>query len=181
MTEFGAWFALRVRSNYERLVASMLTGKGYPQFLPTYRKLSRWSDRKKNIELPLFPGYVFSHFDVTHRLPVLTIPGVVHIVGAGHKPEAIPDEEIHAVQRFVSSGFAVEPWPFLHVGESVVVESGSLAGLEGILTQVKNQYRLVVSLTLLQRSVAVEMDRDCVRPVRRIARVQPAQQLSATA
>ena len=160
------WYALRVRSNCEKLVALTLRGKGYPEFLPLYKRISRWCDRKKVIESPLFPGYVFSHFDVNCRLPVLTIPGVVLVVGFGNKPEPIPNEEIDAIQRFVGSGLPVEPWPFLNVGEAVVVEYGPLAGLEGVLTEVKNRHRLVVSLTLLQRSVAVEIDRDCVRPVK---------------
>jgi len=90
----------------------------------------------------------------------------VLVVGFGNKPEPIPNEEIDAIQRFVGSGLPVEPWPFLNVGETVVVEYGSLTGLEGVLTEVKNRHRLVVSLTLLQRSVAVEIDRDCVRPVK---------------
>ncbi len=157
------WYALRVRSNCEKLVSQTLRGKGYTEFLPLYRKLSRWSDRKKQIDLPLFPGYVFSRFDVNHRLPIISTPGIVHVVGFGSKPEPIQEEEVVAIQRFVTSGLPIEPWPFLKVGESVVVERGSLAGLEGILVEIKNRFRLVVSLTLLQRSVAVELDRDCVR------------------
>jgi transcription antitermination factor NusG len=168
------WFALRVRSNSEKLVAFALRGKGYDEFLPLYRKLSRWSDRKKQIELPLFPGYVFSRFDVNQRLPILIIPGVMQVVGFGNKPEPVADEELRAVERFVASGLPVEPWPFLKVGESVLVDDGPLAGLEGTLVEVKNRYRIVVSLTLLQRSVAVEIDRDCIRPVTSISLVQRA-------
>ena len=159
------WFALRVRSNCEKMAASMLRGKGYPEFLPLYRKASRWSDRIKNVELPLFPGYVFARFDVCKRLPVLTVPGVMHIVGIGKAPEPVDDAELNAIQRFVASGLPVEPWPFLRAGEAVRVERGSLSGLEGILLEIKNSYRLVVSLSLLQRSVAVEIDRDCVAPM----------------
>jgi transcription antitermination factor NusG len=159
------WFALRVRSNCERTVAVMLQGKGYTEFLPTYRKPSR--SLVRNVELPLFPGYVFSRFDITRRLPILTTPGVVHVVGFGQKPEPINEDEISAIQRFVASGLVVEPWPFLQVGDTVVVECGALAGLEGILVEKKNQYRMVVSLTLLRRSVAVEIDRDWIRPTMR--------------
>jgi len=159
------WYALRVRSNCEKLVSLTLSGKGYSEFLPLYRKLSRWSDRRKQIELPLFPGYVFGSFDINRRLPVLTIPGVLHIVGLGNRPEPVPEEELHAIRRFITSGLPIEPWPFLKAGDAVVVEDGSMAGLEGILVAMKNRRRLVVSLTLLQRSVAVEIDRDCVRPL----------------
>ena len=183
MTSAGIeqWYALRVRSNCEKLVALTLSGKGYSEFLPLYKKISRWSDRKKVIESPLFPGYVFSHFDVNCRLPVLTIPSVVHIVGLGNTPEPIPEEEINAIERFIGSGLPVEPWPFLNVGERVVVEYGSLAGLEGVLTEVKNRHRLVVSLTLLQRSVAVEIDRDSVRPVKSPIRRVAALSMAASA
>jgi transcription antitermination factor NusG len=166
------WYALRVRPNFEKLVALALRGKGYDEFLPLYRKLSRWSDRKKQIELPLFPGYVFSRFDVNQRLPILIIPGVMQVVGFGNKPEPIADEELRAVERFAASGLPVEPWPFLKVGELVLVDDGPLAGLEGTLVEVKNRYRIVVSLTLLQRSVAVEIDRDCIRPVTSICLAQ---------
>jgi transcription antitermination factor NusG len=161
------WFALRVRSNCEKIVASSLRGKGYAEFLPLYRKLSRRGGPAKQVELPLFPGYVFSAFDVNRRLPILTIPGVVHVVGIGRAPESVDRDELLAVERFVASGLAVEPWPFLKTGESVLVERGPLAGLEGTLVQIKASHRLVVSLTLLQRSVAVEIDRDSVRPLPR--------------
>ena len=179
MDSFGdnsqPWFALRVRSNCEKIVASSLKGKGYAQFLPLYRRSQR-SGPAKQIELPLFPGYVFSAFDVNHRLPILTIPGVVRVVGIGHTPAAIDREELLAIKRFVASGIAVEPWPFLKTGDFVLIDRGALSGLEGVLVQIKNGHRLVVSLSLLQRSVAVEIDRDCVRPLRRLpsGTVQPA-------
>jgi transcription antitermination factor NusG len=159
------WFALRVRSNCEKVVASSLKGKGYAEFLPLYRKVSRRAGPAKQVELPLFPGYVFSGFDVNHRLPILTIPGVIHVVGIGRAPESIDRDELLAVKRFVASGLGVEPWPFLKTGESVLVDRGPLAGLEGTLVQIKGSHRLIVSLTLLQRSVAVEIDRDSVRPL----------------
>ena len=161
------WFALRVRSNCERIVESGLEGRGYPGFLPVYRRRSLGRRPAKNIELPLFPGYVFSSFDINNRLPILTVPGVVHIVGMGRLPEAIDREELLAIERFVNSGMAVEPWPYLQTGEFVLVERGPLSGLDGILLQIKKTQRLVISLTILKRSVAVEIDRDCVRPVKR--------------
>lgn len=161
------WFAVSVRSNYEKIVAASLRAKGYAEFLPLYRSRSRRRKSAQRSELPLFPGYVFSAFDVNNRLPILTIPGVVRIVGIGHNPTPMSREELLAIHRFVASGGAVEPWPFLKTGDFVLVEQGSLSGLEGVLIQIKNTYRLVVSLGLLQRSVAVEIDRDFVRPIRR--------------
>jgi len=118
------WFALRVRSNCEKAVSCMLGGKGYTKFLPVIRKRSRWSDRTKEIEVPVFPGYVFSRFNIEDRLPILVIPGVMHVVGFGNRPQPIDETELHAVERFVASGLAVEPWPFLKSGESVLVERG---------------------------------------------------------
>lgn len=159
------WFALHVRSNYERLVQCTLHGKGYQEFLPLWRKRVRRADRFEEIEVPLFPGYVFGRFDVTRRLPVLTIPGVVRVVSGGCGPEPIDETELERIQRFVASGLPIGPWPFLHIGDRVVVESGALAGLEGLLVETRNQCRVVVSLGLLQRSVAVEIDRACVRPI----------------
>jgi transcription antitermination factor NusG len=142
-----------------------LTAKGNEAFLPTYRSRRRWSDRYKEIDAPLFPGYTFCRFDPIRRLPVLTTPGVVSIVGTTKGPVSIDEREIESVRAMVSSGFIVGPWPFLHEGEFVAVEHGPLQGVEGVIVSVKNQYRLVVSISLLQRSVAVEIDRAWVRPV----------------
>jgi transcription antitermination factor NusG len=158
------WFALSAKRNHEKCVAEMLRGKGYEEFVPTYRIRRRWSDRYKELELPLFPGYVFCRFDPARRLPILTTPGVVLIVGNGRVPVPVEDAEIEALRAVVASNLRVEPWPYLRVGERVVIESGSLAGLEGILQEVRKSCRIVVSVELLQRSVAVEVDRCRVRP-----------------
>lgn len=159
------WFALRVKSQCERLVSSAISGKGFEGFLPLYSRRTRWSDRFKSVELPLFPGYVFCRLDPRLRLPVLTIPGVLHFVGIGRVPVPIEPSEIAAVRLAVESGLFTEPWPFLDVGQWVRLEAGPLAGLEGILAEVRNRYRVIVSVTLLQRSVSVEVDRDWVAPL----------------
>jgi transcription antitermination factor NusG len=159
------WYALRVRSNFEKMVQTGLRNRDIEEFLPVYEKKSRWSDRTKQIERPLFPGYVFGRFDATNRLPILMIPGVVHVLGNGAGPIPVDEEELQAIRRTVQSGLLVMPWPYLKVGDQVVVEEGALSGLQGILVRVKDRVRVVVSLTLLQRSVGVELDRDCVRPV----------------
>ena len=161
------WFALRVKSNFERVAASHLGQRGYHEYLPAYQTRSQWSDRVKVVERPLFPGYVFCSFDPSSRLPVLATPGVLHIVGIGKKPAPVDESELEAVRATLQSGLSVGPWPFLQVGERVVVDRGPLRGLEGLVTHLKGAYRLVISITLLQRSIAAEIDREWIRPVRR--------------
>jgi transcription antitermination factor NusG len=136
----------------------MLRGKGYDPFLPSYRVKRHWSDRVKETELPLFPGYVFCRLDSQNRLPVLTATGVVGIVGIGKTPAPIEEREIEAIRAVIRSGLAARPWPFIHQGDKVRVEHGPLRGVEGVVTSADDGERLVVSVTLLQRSVAVEMN-----------------------
>jgi transcription antitermination factor NusG len=159
------WYALHVRTRFEKVVARNLQAKGYEEFLPLYRRTSNWSDRKKVLELPLFPGYVFCRFNVENRLPVLTIPGVNAIVGIGKTLMPVEEREINDIRTVLDSNSLCEPCPFLQVGQRVSVEHGPLAGTHGIVTIVKNTCRLVISVNLLQRSVAVEIDRDCLKPI----------------
>jgi len=164
VAEHMAWYALQVRTRFEKVVARNLQGKGYEEFLPVYRRTSRWSDRTKKIELPLFPGYVFCRFDPSDRLPILTIPGVIAVVGFGKKIVPVDDSELNAIRALSKSGTHYEPWPFLEAGQRVRVDEGPLAGIEGIVMEFKNRCRLVISLNILQRSVAVEIDRGCLKP-----------------
>ena len=159
------WFALRVQSRCEKVVAMIARNKGFEEFLPLHHRRHRWSDRLKAIDLPLFPGYLFCRLDPQRRLPLLTIPGVLHLVGIGKIPSPIDDTEIAAVQTAVGSGILTEPWPFLEVGQRVRLEEGPLAGLEGILVETPKQQRVVVSVTLLKRSVAVAIERHWAAPV----------------
>jgi transcription antitermination factor NusG len=159
------WYALHVRTRFEKVVARNLKGKGYEEFLPLYRRTNRWSDRTKEIELPLFPGYVFCRFNALDRLPILTVPGVNAVVGIGKNLLPVEETELDAIRAVLKSGTYCEPWPFLEVGQRVRVEYGPLAGTEGLVMMVKNTYRLVISVNMLQRSVAVEIDRDCLKPV----------------
>jgi transcription antitermination factor NusG len=159
------WYALRVRSRYESTVVTHLHGRAYESLLPLYKCRRRWSDRFKEIELPLFPGYVFCQFNPLNRLPILSIPGVVHVVGVGRTPIPIDESEIAAIQAAVKSGLPSQPWPFLQVGQRVRIEYGSLCGLEGVLLDFRGRQRLVISVTLLQRSVAVQVDEAWVRPM----------------
>lgn len=159
------WFAIRVKSNRENVTATALHGKGLEEFAPTCRARNRWSDRVKDVDVPLFPGYIFCRFDPQHRLPVITTPGIVSIVGLGKTPEPIDESEIARIHSIVSSGALAYPWPFLRSGQKVSIVHGPLTGVDGLLVNLKNEYRLIVSITLLQRSVAVEVDRDCIKPV----------------
>jgi transcription antitermination factor NusG len=159
-----AWFALRVKSNREKVVADAVQWKGYETFLPLYQSRRRWSERYKDVSLPLFPGYVFSRFDIHDRLPLLIVPGVVNVVRLGKVPIAVDDTEIDDVRTLVASGLGVQPWPFLGLGERVSVEEGPLRGVTGVVTAFKGALQLVVSIALLQRSVAVAVDRRWVRP-----------------
>ena len=159
------WFALQVRSRYESIVATLLTGKGYEWFLPVYKCRRRWSDRFKEVERPLFPGYLFCRLDPLNRLPILTIPGVALIVGIARTPVPIDETEMAAIQAVVKSGISCQPWPFLKIGQRVKIEYGPLYGLEGILLGFKGQHRLVLSVTLLQRSVAVQVEGAWVTPL----------------
>lgn len=159
-----AWFAAAVRPQHERAVAGALRARGIEQYLPLYRARRRWSDRWKELELPLFSGYVFARFAPAGRREVLTTPGLVAIVGFGGRPAEILPEQIAAVRRLSGSGLRLEPWPFLKTGQRVRIERGPLAGLEGVLLRVKAPWRLIVSIDLLERSVAAEVDREAVVP-----------------
>src|SRR5438270_1054565 len=152
------WFAVQTRTRYEHFAAKQLVGRGYDVFLPFYYCNRRWSDRMQELEVPLFPGYLFSRFNLFDRLPILTTPGVIQIVGNGKTPIPVDEEEVVALQAAVKTGLPRHPWPFLKVGQRVRVEYGPLSGLEGFLLNFKGRYRLVLSVSLLQRSVAVEVD-----------------------
>lgn len=163
------WFALRIRSNQEHPVAIHLRDRGFEEYSPSYKVTSQWSDRKRILEKFLFPGYIFCRLDISRRLPVLSIPGVVGLVGCGKIPAPIPDVEIERVRTIADSGLAVMPWPYLATGDMVYIERGPLAGVEGILQSTKGLHRIVVSFSLLQRSVSAEIDRTWVRPLKRPA------------
>ena len=159
------WYAVSVRSRSESLVAANLRYKGYEPFVPTYKTSSRWSDRVKVVEKPLFPGYLFCRFNVHARLPILITPGVNFIVGVGKSPEPISDFEIDGIRSVVQSGLVYEPHAYITTGQRVRVEFGALAGLTGLVTEVRSKARLVVSVNLLMRSVSVEIDRTWVEPI----------------
>lgn len=152
------WYALHVHTRKEGFIASQLANQNIECFLPKFKSLRKWSDRMKEVELPLFPSYLFCRFDFQNRRPVVITPGVLQIVGNGRTAVPVPDEEISAIQTAVASGIPHQPWPYIEVGEKVRVTYGTLAGLEGILVNLKGNHRVVLSVSLLQRSVALEVD-----------------------
>lgn len=160
------WYAIHVRSNFERIVHRHLQEKGYHPFLPTYSMRRQWSDRVKQMDVPLFPGYVFCRLDPDNRMPVITTPGVVKLVGHGKTPVAISKEEIDAVQRILTSQLPYLPWPSMVLGQHVAVDHGPLMGLQGVLLECRPPHRLAVSVTMVNRAVTVEVDAAWIRPLK---------------
>lgn len=152
------WYAAYTRANHERRVADQLLERGVESFLPQYESVRKWKDRRVLLQLPLFPGYVFVHLALQNRLKVLQVPGVAHLVGFAGRPVAVPEEEFARIREFLKKGLQPKPHPYLTVGRRVRVRSGPLEGMEGIVVRRKNGCRLVVSLELIQRSMAVDVE-----------------------
>jgi transcription antitermination factor NusG len=165
LSDSAPWFALYTRHQHEKVVAEMLTAKGFEAFLPLYDSMRLWKDRKKTISLPLFPCYVFVRGPLERKLAMISTPGVHMILYRGENVALIPGEEMQAIQKAVDGPFAVEPHPYLKCGERVRVKRGSLEGVEGVLVRKKNLYRLVLSVNMVAQSVAVEIDAADVEPV----------------
>jgi len=160
------WFALWVRPRHEKSVSDALDGKGFETLLPLCRSRRRWSDRIKESDVPLIPGYVFCRFDVSNRLPILTTPGLIQIVGFGKTPQPVDEVEMQSLITVVRVGVHVQLWPFLKVGQQVSIEEGPLRSLQGVLVTIKGKDQLILSISLLQRSLAVTVDRRWVRPLK---------------
>lgn len=154
------WCAVQVRPRYEVLVAAGLRAKGYREFLPMYRIKRQWSDRRKEIEVPLFAGYVFCQLDAQIPWTIVSTPGVIRLVGTKEEIAAIDDKEIEAIRIAAGSGKKVQPCAYVGVGDRVRITNGPLAGIEGIVTGYMNRHRLALSVNLIQSSVSVEVD-DC--------------------
>jgi transcriptional antiterminator NusG len=158
------WYAIHTRANFEKIAAAHLEAKGFEQYLPLYGVRKHWSDRVIESNIPLFPGYVFCEFDATCRSRILSTPGVVSIVGFAGKPALIADPEIKAIQKALRSEQRTEPCPYLCEGQLIRVNRGPLSGLRGILIKKRN-WRIVISIEILRRSVAVEIDPDTITPI----------------
>jgi transcription antitermination factor NusG len=158
------WFAAYTSPRHEKRVAMQMEQHGIHCFLPLYRSVRRWKDRRKQLDLPLFPGYLFVRIALMHRLRVLQLPGVVELVGTLGRPAALPESDIETLRRSLLDGLQVKPHPFLKVGRRVRVHGGPMAGVEGILLRRKDRLRVVLSIDLIARSVAMEVDEGDVSP-----------------
>jgi transcription antitermination factor NusG len=170
------WFALRVRPNHEQTAESGLVCRGLEAYLPRQRVRRRWSDRIKETEAVLFPGYVFCRFDYADRLHVLNSPGVRSIVAMGREPAPVEESEISAIRALVASGRPILPWPYVRIGQEVVIRDGPLASLRGVVLRIKDAWRVVVSVEALSCSVAVELDVDLVAPRKPAAFEEPSRE-----
>ena len=152
------WYAAYICAQHEKRVAVQLGARDVEHFLPLYSSVRRWKDRRVQLELPLFPGYIFVRLALCNRLRVVQIPSVVRLVGFGGLPTALPDREMEILRAGLCQGLHTEPHPFLTVGRRVRITGGPFAGLEGVLKRKRKGLRVVVSLSLIQRSVAVDVD-----------------------
>ncbi|MGH7352838.1 MAG: UpxY family transcription antiterminator [Candidatus Methylomirabilales bacterium] len=159
------WYALYTRPRHEKVVTEQLAKREMEAFLPVREVLSRWKDRRKLVQLPLFPGYVFVRTSLVQKRQVVSADGVVCMVGFQGTPAPIPDEQIEAVREICLTKLPCDPYPYLTEGRWVRVVRGPLAGLSGILVRKKSKHRLVVSIDILQQSVAVEIDADSAVPL----------------
>jgi transcription antitermination factor NusG len=159
------WYAAYTTPRHEKYVTQQMDGRRIPCFLPLYRSVHRWKDRRIELELPLFPGYIFVRIVLGDRLQVLQLPGVVQLVSFAGKPAPLPDAEIEALRNRLVGNFCAEPHPYLTAGRRVRIRAGSMAGLEGILLRRKQKFRVVLSIQLIQRSVAIEVDEADIEPV----------------
>jgi transcription antitermination factor NusG len=151
-----SWIAVQTASRHEKRVQERLLYRGYECFLPLYRSVRKWSDRSARVDVPLFPSYLFCKVSNCAYAPMISTPGVVRLVGIGRTPVPIGDEVIADIHKAATDASAL-PCPYLNVGDRVRVISGPLAGVTGILSTIRNENRLIVSVDLLMRSVSVEI------------------------
>lgn len=160
------WYAIYTNSRHERVVAKQLQDRSIETFVPLYRSWHRWKDRRKLVELALFPSYVFVRIEAPTRLRVLQVPGVVSLVSFNGQPAALPEQEINVLRKGLENEIYAEPHPYLRLGRKVRVVRGPMAGAEGILSRRKDRCRVVISIDALMRSIAVEVDGADVEPIR---------------
>lgn len=160
------WYAACTSANREKRIADQLRVRDVESFLPVYQSRRKWKDRRVTLEMPLFPGYVFIHIALRERLTVLQVPGVARFVGFDGTPTALPDVEIDRLRSGLENGIHAVPHPGLRIGQRVRIKSGPMVGLEGILQRHKGQTRIIVALELIERSIALEIDRADIEPVK---------------
>lgn len=158
------WYALYTCARHEKRVVQQIERRRLSCFLPLYRSVRRWKDRRKELELALFPGYVFVHMSLSNKLKVLEVPGVVRLVSFNGQPAPLPAEEIEALRNRLSGSAKVEPHPYLRAGRKVRVRSGPFQGLEGVILRRKDRCRLIFSIDLIRRSLAIELDEADLEP-----------------
>jgi transcription antitermination factor NusG len=151
------WYVAYTKGRHEKYVSKQLEERRINNFLPTYHSVRRWKDRSKELDLPLFPGYVFVHVAAWDRLRVLQVPGVVRFVSFNGRPACLENTEVESIKNAVVAGVKAAPHPYLKIGQKVRVKYGPLAGMTGILVRKKDKFRLVISLDLIMRSVAAEI------------------------
>lgn len=159
------WYAVYTCANHEKRVAEQFASRTVEHFLPLYESVRRWQDRKVRLQVPLFPGYLFVRMETRDRLRVLQIPGVVRMVGFHGSPTPMPEEDIDSIRAFLDRGWRAEPHPYLQAGRRARVVRGPLAGIAGIVLRRKNRTRLVISVDLIQRAMAIEMDESDLAPI----------------
>ncbi|HLK33358.1 MAG TPA: UpxY family transcription antiterminator [Terriglobales bacterium] len=160
------WYAAYTRSRHEKVVAEQLQQRTVECFLPVYESLRKWKNGRFRVQMPLFPGYLFVHIALRDRLNVLKVPGVVRLVGFNGAPTALPQADIEIIRSALSRGGEAEPHPYLKVGQRVRIVSGPMEGLQGILLRKRGKPRVVVSVDLIMRSVAIDIDAAQVEPVK---------------
>jgi transcription antitermination factor NusG len=159
------WYAVYTSANHEKRVAEQLRKRSVEHFLPLFESVRRWKDRRVKLQAPLFPGYVFVHIALRDRLSVLQAPGIVHLVSFGGHPTPLLQDDVQAIQNCLCHGLQVQPHPYLVVGQRIQIKRGPLQGLQGTIIRRKNRLRFVLSLDLLQRAVAIELDAMDLQPV----------------
>jgi transcription antitermination factor NusG len=167
------WFALTVSPRHEQMAGRGLLKQGFEVYLPVYRSVRRWSDRMKESQSVLFPGYVFCRFGPADRLQILQSHGVRSIVRNGNQPVPVEDDEIAALRTLLAAGRDVTPWPYIRIGQTVVIDHGPLASLRGVIVRAKNLCRVVVSVNALGTSIAIEVDYDMLAPPSNVSRSSP--------
>ena len=162
-----AWYALYTRSRFEKKMLAELTERSIEVFLPMREIISRWKDRKKRIWMPLFPGYIFvNHLNTPeNRFRILNLPGAVRFVGLEGRADPVPEEQIHAVRRFLEASITIDPYPYIRIGTRVEIIAGPLKGIQGILVEKRGRFRFVLQVDLIRQAVSVEIDASDVQRV----------------